>query len=57
MDKQWTFDRWRISIYLDVQNATRATNAEAVRFNFDFTTSRPLAGLPLLPICGVRGDF
>ena len=45
------------SVYLDVQNATRATNAEAVSFNFDFTSSRPLAGLPLLPICGVRGDF
>jgi hypothetical protein len=57
VDKTWTFDRWRIAVYLDVQNTTRATNAEAVRFNFDFTTSRPLAGLPLLPICGVRGDF
>jgi TonB family protein len=57
VDKQWTFDRWRISVYLDVQNVTRATNAEAVRFNFDYTTSRPLAGLPLLPIAGVRGDF
>jgi len=57
VDKIWTFDRWRISLYLDVQNVTRATNAEAFRYSFDFTVTRPLAGLPLLPIGGVRGDF
>ena len=57
VDKVWTFDRWRFSAYLDVQNVTRATNAEALRYSFDFTVARPLAGLPLLPIGGVRGDF
>jgi len=57
VDKIWTFDRWRFSVYLDVQNVTRATNAEALTYNFDFTSSRPLAGLPLLPIAGLRGDF
>jgi TonB family protein len=56
-DKLWTFDRWRFSVYLDVQNVTRATNTEALRFSFDYRVSRPLAGLPLLPIGGVRGDF
>ena len=57
VDKVWTFDRWRISAYLDVQNVTRATNPEALSYNFDFTVARPVAGLPLLPIAGVRGDF
>ncbi len=57
VDKIWTFDRWRFSAYLDVQNVTRSTNPEALSYNFDFTASRPLAGLPLLPILGVRGDF
>jgi len=57
VDKVWTFDRWRFSAYLDVQNVTRATNPEALSYNFDFTVSRPLAGLPLLPIAGLRGDF
>ena len=37
VDKIWTFDRWRFSIYLDVQNVTRATNPEALSYNFDFT--------------------
>jgi len=57
VDKIWTFDRWRFSAYLDLQNTTRATNPEALSYNFDFTVSQPLAGLPLLPIVGVRGDF
>ena len=57
VDKIWTFDRWRFSIYLDVQNVTRATNPEAFSYNFDYTMSSPLAGLPLLPIIGLRGDF
>ena len=57
VDKIWTFDRWRFSIYLDVQNVTRSTNPEAFSYNFDYTVSSPLAGLPLLPIIGLRGDF
>jgi hypothetical protein len=57
VDKIWTFDRWRFSAYIDLQNTTRATNPEALSYNFDFTVSQPLAGLPLLPIVGVRGDF
>ena len=30
VDKVWTFDRWRYSVYLDVQNIIRATNPEAI---------------------------
>ena len=33
------------------------TNPEAQTYNFDFTVATPVAGLPLLPILGVRGDF
>ena len=44
VDKMWTFDRWRFSIYLDVQNVTRATNAEAIDYNFDFTDPAPAGG-------------
>jgi TonB family protein len=57
IDKLWTFDKWRFSIYLDVQNVTRATNPEAISYNYNFTVPQPISGLPLLPILGVRGDF
>jgi hypothetical protein len=57
IDKTWTFDKWRFSVYLDVQNVLRATNPEAIQYNYDFTVPHPLSGLPLLPIIGIRGDF
>ena len=58
VDKIWTFDRWRFSAYLDVQNTTRATNPEALSYNFDFTVVRSRwPALPLLPIVGRAGGF
>ena len=57
VDKVFTFDRWRFSIYLDVQNVLRADNPEAVGYNYNYTITHPITGLPLLPILGIRGDF
>ena len=57
VDKVFTFDRWRFSIYLDVQNVLRADNPEAVGYNYNYTIANPITGLPLLPILGIRGDF
>jgi len=57
VDKLWTFDKWRFSIYLDVQNVYNADNPEAVDYNYNFTLQNPVSGLPLLPILGIRGDF
>src|SRR5262249_48914570 len=56
-DKLWTFNRWRFSIYLDVQNAFNTSNPETVSYNFNFRILRPITGLPILPVLGVRGDF
>ena len=44
-------------VYLDVQNVLRASNPEAIGYNFDYTVPHPVSGLPLLPIIGIRGDF
>ncbi len=57
VDKVWTFDRWRYSMYLDVQNVWNASNPEAIDYNYNFTIGTPVSGLPLLPILGLRGDF
>lgn len=57
VDKTFTFDRWRFSAYLDVQNVLRADNPEAVGYNYNYQIAHPITGLPLLPILGVRGDF
>jgi hypothetical protein len=56
-DKTWTFNRWALSAYLDIQNLYNAQTPEGLAYNFDFTQSRPVSGLPFLPVLGLRGDF
>jgi TonB family protein len=57
IDKEWAFERWRLSVYLDIQNVYNRENPEAVRYNFDFTQRAYLTGLPIIPGFGIRGDF
>ena len=56
-DKKWTFHRWSLSMYADIQNVYRAENPEGYAHNFDFTQQSAVAGLPFLPVLGIRGDF
>jgi TonB family protein len=56
-DKTWTFDRWKLAAYLDIQNLYYAKSQEGLSYNFDFTQSEPLAGLPIVPSFGIRGEF
>jgi hypothetical protein len=56
-DKKWTFNRWSFSMYLDIQNIYNAANPEGVSYNYNFTQSKPVSGLPFLPVVGWRGEF
>jgi hypothetical protein len=56
-DKTWTFDRWRLSVYLDIQNLYNYRSEESRQYNFNFTQSQPVTGLPFVPDLGIRGDF
>jgi hypothetical protein len=59
VDKHWLFDTWRLTAYLDVQNAYNRTNPQSIAYNFDYTQSKPSPGvnLPLIPSFGVKGEF
>ncbi len=57
VDKRWQFAKWRLSAYLDVQNAYNQQNAEAILYNFNFTARQFVTGLPILPSLGMRGEF
>ncbi len=57
VDKTWVFDRWKLSAYLSVINATNHENVEAIDYNFDFTEEATTNGLPILPILGVKGEW
>ena len=57
LDKRWKFKRWQLSAYLDVQNVYNNANAEAINYDFNYTSRQYVTGLPLLPSIGIRGDF
>ncbi len=57
VDKKFIFDAWILGFYLDVQNVYNATNQEGVRYNYDFSESEPVMGLPFLPTLGVSAQF
>ena len=56
-DRTWTFDRWRLSAYLDVQNVTNHGNQEGWQYKFDYSDRTKLTGLPILPIFGLKGEW
>jgi hypothetical protein len=57
VDKTWTFTRWRLTVYLDVQNVYNRGNPEGITYNYNSTQSTYINGLPLLPSLGIRGEL
>jgi hypothetical protein len=57
LEKSWLFERWSLATYLDVQNASNATNVEATYYDYRFRRTFELPSLPVLPVLGVRGTF
>ena len=57
VDKTWEFQAWKLTAYLDVQNAYNHQNGEGVSYNFNYSESKSQPGLPLLPILGIRGEL
>jgi hypothetical protein len=57
VDRTWTYDTWRLSAYLDVQNVTNRANPEGWQYRFDYRERARLTGLPILPIIGLKGEW
>jgi len=57
VDKGWTFQRWMLTAYIEVQNVTNRKNAEQVAYNFDYTQRGFVTGLPLFPSFGLRAEY
>ncbi|HEY2749400.1 MAG TPA: TonB-dependent receptor plug domain-containing protein, partial [Polyangia bacterium] len=56
-DKKWTFHRWALSMYADIQNVYSASNPEGYAYSYDYSQRSTVSGLPFLPVLGIRGDF
>jgi TonB family protein len=57
VDKEWVFSSFKLSAYLDLQNAYNQQNPEAVIYNYDYSKSSTISGLPILPVLGLRGEI
>jgi len=57
IDKTYTFDRWRLETYLDIQNATFAKNAEVITWNYDYSEEENILSNPPLPVFGFKGAW
>jgi outer membrane receptor protein involved in Fe transport len=57
IDREWIFNRWKLSAYVEVQNVYNNRAPEGLNYNYNYTQSSYLAGLPILPVFGVKGDF
>jgi hypothetical protein len=57
VDKTFRFKSWKMSGYLEVLNIYNKKNPETTRYNFDYTQSAFLNGLPITPVIGLRGEL
>ncbi|MEM9190007.1 MAG: TonB-dependent receptor [Myxococcota bacterium] len=57
LEKRWQLDSLALTFYIDVQNAYSRQNPEGINFNYNFTQSGTVDGLPIIPSLGLRGEL
>jgi TonB family protein len=57
IEKGWRFKSWALATYLDLQNVYNHRSQEGLQYSYDYATSQPVLGLPILPSLGLRGEF
>jgi hypothetical protein len=57
VEKEWRLGPTKLAVYLDVQNAYLAKNAEGYRYSFDYTKREAVSGLGFFPNLGLRGEL
>ncbi len=56
-DKLFTFKRWQMETYVDLINAVRGVNPEFTIYNYDYSESAYVRGLPFIPNIGLEAKF
>ncbi|MGC6510022.1 MAG: TonB family protein [Myxococcota bacterium] len=51
-DKLFSFQKWQLETYADFLNVYRGENPEFTSYNYDYTESRYIRGLPFIPSLG-----
>ena len=56
-EKSFTLQRWKASVYLDMQNITARSNPEEIVYSEDYQQRKYITGLPILAVGGCRLEF
>ncbi len=57
ISRDFLFDTWKMTAYLDLINAYNNNNVSGYQYNGDYTSRKKITELPLLPALGIRGEF
>jgi hypothetical protein len=57
VDRNFIFEKWNLNVYLDLTNAYNNPAEEGILYNYNYSESAFLEGLPILPIIGAKGNF
>jgi hypothetical protein len=58
IDKTWVFNRWKLGLYLDIQNLYNRANTETLVYGGrQLSQNAPIAGIPFFPNLGLRAEF
>jgi hypothetical protein len=57
IDKTWRWARGSLNLYLEVLNVYNNSNPEGVQYNYNFTQSQTVSGIPIFPNLGVRVEY
>jgi TonB family protein len=57
IDKTWTFRRGNLDLFLEVLNVYNNPNPEGVQYNYNYTQSTTVTGIPFFPNLGFRYEY
>jgi hypothetical protein len=55
--REFLFETWKMSAYLDIINAYANQNISGYEYNGDYSSRKKITQLPFLPAFGIRGEF
>lgn len=57
IEKEWDFEAWKLTAYLELRNVYNHANSEGVVYSYDYSKRDVATGIPILPVLGVRGEL
>jgi len=57
LSRDFLFDRWKMSMYLDIINAYANQNVSGYEYNGDYSSRKKIQQLPFFPAIGIQGEF